>query len=1046
VAALNDHFSSSQDTVSLDADIRLPGRPSSASTGFRQREHSQGESLIEWNTDRPTSRGSEATSRGEATPGSHSERLTNRNRFGDSEDVTVVQDLGTASTRGRTTLSSDVSPISREDHHNGHRHAIRAMTAHKIQITGGSFLGRFRRSRNEPCFKAFSRTIVENKYFVAFTTILTVYALIGDDIRLLATNQPADDWFNGFTLTCLGVFTFEIVLSCVGKNDYFLGFFFCLDVISTATLLLDLTWVSELVFGNGEGKQLRSGRTARLGAKAGRVVRVIRLVRIIKLWKAIQDAKIERQRKEREKNIGLGEDDPDDWGEDEDSTKKARLASEQRQESRVGKKLSEITTRKVIILVLTMLLVLPFLQTDETSFPPQSPWLAADTVYELFMEWNTTGTEETHLRYERAMLKYLYYHNWFTGNIQSWVPESALSPRSFQSHVFWAGIDFDSREEYLAHSHWIDAARIRPSTVASYQQEVLNSEAMNIYYLFGIMPDPVVSTISSAWTYDCDYSDGYRAGFSVLEHEIDGLVGYAAKCPENLRLFERESYYPRVATEAEYNKWHFVFYFDTRPYSKSEAMYGLMLTGFICIVLCLASLYFSNDANRLVLRPVENMVNRVEIIRNDPLIAVQMADEEFRIEEKEKSKLQNQARHHQAMQGFKEAINICGGTGQAEVMETVILEKTIIKLGSLLALGFGEAGANIIGHNLESSASAGVNAMIEGERVEAIIGLARIRDFSTATEVLKGKVMTFVNQIAEIVHGVVSQFHGAANKNNGDTFLLVWRISGVDGAMMVKRMADMSTIAFAKILAAIHRSPILATYRGHPALQQRLGGTCRVCLTFGLHAGWAIEGAVGSEFKIDASYLSPNVSIAVQVEQATSIYDVPILITEQVVQLSSEKIADKFRKIDQVIIKGSADSTCLYCLDLDYLCLKVDTDTSSRPATWNSRFRFKARQFLEAEKKRDFEVPTIVMFEKCTDIMHMSRRYTTEFGQIFNMGFQNYLQGEWQVAEKFLSRSQHMLHFEDGPSSALLEFMRDYSFQAPSSWRGVHDLLPPSVS
>ncbi|CAK0805551.1 unnamed protein product, partial [Prorocentrum cordatum] len=33
----------------------------------------------------------------------------------------------------------------------------------------------------------------------------------------------------------------------------------------------------------------------------------------------------------------------------------------------------------------------------------------------------------------------------------------------------------------------------------------------------------------------------------------------------------------------------------------------------------------------------------------------------------------------------------------SQVLETVILEKTIIKLGSLLVLGFGEAGANIIG-------------------------------------------------------------------------------------------------------------------------------------------------------------------------------------------------------------------------------------------------------------------------------------------------------------------------------------------------------------
>ena len=48
----------------------------------------------------------------------------------------------------------------------------------------------------------------------------------------------------------------------------------------------------------------------------------------------------------------------------------------------------------------------------------------------------------------------------------------------------------------------------------------------------------------------------------------------------------------------------------------------------------------------------------------------------------------------------------------ASQMETVVLEKTIIKLGSLLALGFGEAGANIIGHNMKSSDSAGVNAMV----------------------------------------------------------------------------------------------------------------------------------------------------------------------------------------------------------------------------------------------------------------------------------------------------------------------------------------------
>merc|ERR1719487_305201 len=108
---------------------------------------------------------------------------------------------------------------------------------------------------------------------------------------------------------------------------------------------------------------------------------------------------------------------------------------------------------------------------------------------------------------------------------------------------------------------------------------------------------------------------------------------------------------------------------------------------------------------------------------------------------------------------------MCQSRRDTEPMETVILEKTIIKIGSLLALGFGEAGANIIEHNMSGVDSAMVTAMVEGTRVECIIGCARIRDFSTATEVLRGRVMTFVNQISEIVHGIVDETHGAANKN-----------------------------------------------------------------------------------------------------------------------------------------------------------------------------------------------------------------------------------------------------------------------------------------
>lgn len=57
----------------------------------------------------------------------------------------------------------------------------------------------------------------------------------------------------------------------------------------------------------------------------------------------------------------------------------------------------------------------------------------------------------------------------------------------------------------------------------------------------------------------------------------------------------------------------------------------------------------------------------------------------------------------------------------------------------------------------------------------AIFGFCDIRNFTDITEILQEGVMSFVNTIAEIVHCEVHDHAGAANKNIGDAFLLVWK-------------------------------------------------------------------------------------------------------------------------------------------------------------------------------------------------------------------------------------------------------------------------------
>jgi len=78
-----------------------------------------------------------------------------------------------------------------------------------------------------------------------------------------------------------------------------------------------------------------------------------------------------------------------------------------------------------------------------------------------------------------------------------------------------------------------------------------------------------------------------------------------------------------------------------------------------------------------------------------------------------------------------------------QILETEVLEQTIVKIGALLALGYGEAGSQIIAKNIKSSG--GVNPIIAGSKIMGIFGFCDIRNFTDATEVLQEEVMIFVN-------------------------------------------------------------------------------------------------------------------------------------------------------------------------------------------------------------------------------------------------------------------------------------------------------------
>ena len=199
-----------------------------------------------------------------------------------------------------------------------------------------------------------------------------------------------------------------------------------------------------------------------------------------------------------------------------------------------------------------------------------------------------------------------------------------------------------------------------------------------------------------------------------------------------------------------------------------------------------------------------------------------------------------------------------------------------------------------------------------------IFGFCDIRNFTDATEVLQEDVMIFVNQIGEIVHNVVDFYSGAPNKNIGDAFLLVWKFEEKDivrdskgdlflmQTNQVQQLADMAVISFIKILSGINKSRKLLRYRENVLLNQRIPNYS-VKMGFGLHVGWAIEGAIGSFYKIDASYLSPHVNMASRLEAATKQFGVQLLISGQLFIILTESAQKHLRQIDRVTVKGSVE-------------------------------------------------------------------------------------------------------------------------------------------
>ncbi|KAH7482308.1 accessory factor associated with RNA polymerase II [Phytophthora ramorum] len=802
---------------------------------------------------------------------------------------------------------------------------------------------------------------VEHKYVSSFMTACTMFALFGDDFRVSFFPKSGDTPTYNTLFALFIFFAIELILNVYSRPNYFnhgRGFSFYLDFISTLSVIPDVDWIWVQVVGSSDSSNasqaaaLKAGRASRAGTKAGRIVRLVRLFRMLRILRVVK-----KNKNSESKKVEISE------------------------PSKIGKVLTEKTTRKLIVLVLLIIIVSPII--DGTVDLTQDDFQTSqfERLHRYTQDYNKTGS----ITLDR---------------MQSLVSEYVRDSNGLLVHMELANIDNALLKT------WLKAIR--------FQQ--LNSDATD-------------------WSFASNQSleKNPKTGWSA-SHLVDN-PSQKYRSTELATVDNLGCYVDDVCIDCDAasgtSSCHSVVTYDISSYTKNAANLNVAKTIVVMICFAVSIFVLTKDAESMVIGPIERMMRLVTQLAENPLGSTEAKREDYEAD----------------------------APGDTDY-ETKMLEDTLSKIGRLLQVGFGAAGTEIIAKNMGGAGD--LDVMIPGKKITSVFGFGIIEHFTETCSILEEDVITYINTIAEIVHGDAKIFHGAANKNIGSAFLLAWKIC--DGTLPGMRdprdpadkprmllaekvrkregiyvkstgsgtairrvgpteLVDSALTAVLKMRVDIHNANHHGTLHKYCNDTKLLAAfdNFEVHLGFGLHIGWAIEGAIGSRYKIDASYLSPNVNMAARLEAATGQFDVPMLISEWFVDELSAEARRFCRKIDRVAVKGSEIPMDLWTFDIgrypaEGVQPEVSAEGRQKPVDFGSDAIFPALQ----------------------------EGIPSAFFSNFHEGIGAYFAGKWDVARTKLTAANQI--WEDGPTKVVLKVMEsegqtdEGEFMAPNWWKGFRQL------
>ena len=897
--------------------------------------------------------------------------------------------------------------------------------------------------KTRPKWKKKIDKFLDSPPVLIFMSLLTLWALFMTDIQTAWLSIDVDEAFNIIQCILLAFFGIEFILNCIAKEDYALGFFFWLDLIATISIIQDIDYIMDPIMGYGPidstdgtnnkntikaAKAVQKVSSASRATRVLRVIRIIRLIRMVKLYKSVFIARENAEKKkaeEKKKMLGKLERDMSDLS----SSNISKTASNS------GLMGDSTRLRKIKI-------------KKCSAFGSD---IGSNGI---ILDHDNNGSNKDHLSTPASNGSTNINTNINDKNDEKDKEHFEKEPKEKEEkNKKKEDEDLEDEEEIIKES------KISKIVTESLTKKVIVL-ILALLVIFPLLSDDFYTDDTDTVTYS------FLSEVLANNYQLKGMT----EVPEDLYELFDLSFPPvnitvngsLIYTNENWTSFHFRYkeikssysgdaivqiVYSVRKETKLSGILNLIQTLFVCLCLTLSAILFEGDATSLVLEPLEVMIEIVEKVAKDPIGAKNVDElqtgikaEVHQIQEKKEGETANKNKKV---------------SKHDDNYEVQVIKSAIIKISALLAIGFGEAGGEIIQKNLSSGQE--LNPRLKGKKKTAIFGFCDIHDFNEINLALEERTMLFVNEVAEIVHSSVDRFKGSTNKNIGDAFLSVWKFYNevaVKGSHekyqrkdnlieidptnpQVKIVADCAVLAFLRIILKINKNLNILSYRSNPAILKRVPNF-RLQMGFGLHMGYGIEGAVGSSYKIDASYLSPNVNIAARLESASRQFGVSLLISGVLYEILSDEMKSLCRFVDCVTVKGSVLPLDLYTIDLNY---NVSPQKESKILIVSN----KEKRNIFSEKKTELQLMideygsvTELILEK-QSFRELIRVRDSNFLDSWEKGINSYKKGDWVSAKMFFTTCKN-IDPEDGPTKTLLNYINGRNLKPPEGWKGVREL------